>query len=492
MERPAVAAPAFVRCAAATSVDQACSAMADDLVDLGFELPSVYLLTGQRLRCRAARGYFQVVDGFRPGTGIIGKVVESARSELIPDVRLRSDFIGAVPGLVAEACAPVLVAGEVVGALSVESTTTLPDDTLEVLEQASSALGATLTRLGGLPPLSLAQRLAHVSVELTTARRAEDIRLRAARAACDLSGMDGAALLAMERPGRPDTLHITCTVGPVAEALREWDASQFVVLASWVDADTSSHYPGGQITPPGYEFLRAARIGALSVHPLVVANTVTGYLVLVSDRPLPRSAEVGDCMDLLAAQTAAVLSAAAVVEELSDRAERDELTGLGNRSALTGALDKALARAAAGDAAGSVGVLLIDLDDFKHVNDNLGHHVGDRLLVEVAGVLRRSVRQSDVACRLGGDEFAIVLPETDASTAGEVAERILRTLAALPPVEQTAAAPNASIGVVLADGTSEGPAELLRAADVAMYLAKERGKGQWALYEPDQQQARTG
>ena len=474
----------FARCAAATTVDDACEGIADDLLDAGFELPSVYLLTGHRLRCRAARGYFQVVDGFRPGRGIIGNVVATGVTDYAPDVRERPEFLAAIPGVTAEACAPVRVGGTVVGALSVETRSTLPPDTVEVLEQAAVVLGSTVARLGGLPPPSLAQRLAHVSIEITAVSDAEEIQHRAAAAAVELSGMAGAAVVTMERPGRPETLHVSCSAGAMAERLREWDPQTFVVLASWVGPDTSSHYPGGQLTPPGYEFLREAEVASLSVHPLVVANTITGYLVLVSDEPVAHSAELADCLDLLAAQTAAALSAAAVVEELADRAERDELTALGNRSALMAALHDALARSDTSRSDGAVGVLLIDLDDFKHVNDRGGHHVGDRVLVEVAGVIRRSVRQGDVACRLGGDEFAIVLPDADAAVAGQVACRILSALSALPPVEGVGLGTNASIGVVVSDGPDSSPGQLLEAADLAMYRAKQRGKGQWAVYEP--------
>jgi len=89
----------FSGCRAGADLIEACAGLADDLVALGFAMPSVYLLHGKRLRCVAARGYFQVVDGFRPGTGVIGKAVAAGVGEIIHDVRLRPDFIAATQGL---------------------------------------------------------------------------------------------------------------------------------------------------------------------------------------------------------------------------------------------------------------------------------------------------------------------------------------------------------------------------------------------------------
>lgn len=89
----------FAACLSGDTIRQACGGLTDDLLATGIELPSVYLLVGERLRCFAARGYFQVVDGFPRTTGVIGSVVASGMPVLIPDVRQREDFIAAVPNL---------------------------------------------------------------------------------------------------------------------------------------------------------------------------------------------------------------------------------------------------------------------------------------------------------------------------------------------------------------------------------------------------------
>nr|WP_296069024.1 bifunctional diguanylate cyclase/phosphodiesterase [uncultured Actinoplanes sp.] len=148
----------------------------------------------------------------------------------------------------------------------------------------------------------------------------------------------------------------------------------------------------------------------------------------------------------------------------------DGLTGLANRGLFRERLTEALA---AGDAT----VLLVDLDDFKTVNDSLGHDVGDHLLIAVAQVLRSAVGQAGLPVRLGGDEFAVVL---EGSGGGEpVAERILDAFTA--PVSEHDLLVHASIGI--ADAPAGTPMDqLLRDADVAMYAAKQRGKANCVRY----------
>ena len=135
-------------------------------------------------------------------------------------------------------------------------------------------------------------------------------------------------------------------------------------------------------------------------------------------------------------------------------------------------------------------MLFIDLDDFKLVNDSLGHSAGDRLLVEVADRLLESLRGGDTAARFGGDEFAILLEETAGpKEACEVAQRILSDLQVPLTIEDHEIQIRASVGIALSPAGEEDPAELIQAADVAMYAAKARGKGCYEIYEPALQMA---
>jgi len=170
-------------------------------------------------------------------------------------------------------------------------------------------------------------------------------------------------------------------------------------------------------------------------------------------------------------------------EQLVHRAFHDPLTNLANRALLTDRLEHALARA--GRQGQPVGVLLLDLDDFKVVNDSLGHQAGDLLLQEVAARVHRCLRAGDTAARLGGDEFAVLL-ETVASSdeALAVAERLSGALRLPVEVNGRELTVGVSIGLALATAASDRADDLLRRADLALYRAKADGKGTYALFDP--------
>jgi diguanylate cyclase (GGDEF)-like protein len=131
-------------------------------------------------------------------------------------------------------------------------------------------------------------------------------------------------------------------------------------------------------------------------------------------------------------------------------------------------------------------VLFVDLDDFKTVNDSLGHAVGDRVLLEVAQRIAGSVRAADTAARFGGDEFAILLEDVqDIQTAVETAERVLGALSRPLDLDENHLVIRASLGISIAEpGHPSDADELIRNADAAMYIAKGEGKGGYRLFEP--------
>jgi len=166
-------------------------------------------------------------------------------------------------------------------------------------------------------------------------------------------------------------------------------------------------------------------------------------------------------------------------EQLAYQATHDELTRLPNRSLL---LERARDALAAPDA-GQVGIALIDLDDFKVINDRLGHQIGDALLVAVGQVLAASVGPADIVARLGGDEFAVLLTAATPEATTATLERIIAALDAPLHADGYDLLVQASTG--LAHGAAgDDAAELLRRADVALYAAKDRGKARYASYEP--------
>jgi diguanylate cyclase (GGDEF)-like protein/PAS domain S-box-containing protein len=171
----------------------------------------------------------------------------------------------------------------------------------------------------------------------------------------------------------------------------------------------------------------------------------------------------------------------ALEADLRFQALHDTLTGLANRTMFTQHTAAALR---AEDSTESVGALFIDLDDFKTVNDSLGHAVGDQLLQEVSARLITSLSSQDVAARLGGDEFAVLVVDA-ADQAGVVAlaERVLGLVAQPYRIQGRDIRVTASIGIAFADEEGVDAEVLLRSADVAMYLAKDRGKNRYAVFE---------
>ena len=173
-------------------------------------------------------------------------------------------------------------------------------------------------------------------------------------------------------------------------------------------------------------------------------------------------------------------------KELEDRlrhqAFHDALTGLPNRALFADRVEHALARAQrAGE---PIAVLLIDLDDFKSINDSLGHATGDQVLIEVAARLDASVRGADTVARLGGDEFAVILEDGEsAANAERSAERILAVFSTPFELDGRLFVIAASVGIARA-GRGTSASELVRDADVAMYKAKTHGKNRHAAYDP--------
>jgi diguanylate cyclase (GGDEF)-like protein len=172
---------------------------------------------------------------------------------------------------------------------------------------------------------------------------------------------------------------------------------------------------------------------------------------------------------------------AALEEQLSYQAFHDPLTGLANRRRFMAGVAAALATGR-GTAA-----LFLDLDDFKLVNDDMGHDAGDALLSAIGHRLLGTVRPGDLACRLGGDEFAVLLPETDLLADAEgVAERLLEAIAEPVEIEGLAVKVSASVGVAICHAAEDMAVDdLLRRSDVAMYHAKARGKHRLASYSPE-------
>lgn len=168
-------------------------------------------------------------------------------------------------------------------------------------------------------------------------------------------------------------------------------------------------------------------------------------------------------------------------EAMRQLAERDSLTGLANRYTFEKTLCSSFASAQR--AQQPLAVLMLDLDNFKNINDTLGHHVGDQLLIEIAKRLNVAVRESDFVARLGGDEFVVLAKNMERNEQMSLlAERILTAFSAPLIIDQNQLELSCSIGIAVLDDNTQDGTSLVKFADMAMYRAKKAGKNQYHFY----------
>jgi diguanylate cyclase (GGDEF)-like protein len=229
------------------------------------------------------------------------------------------------------------------------------------------------------------------------------------------------------------------------------------------------------------------------VAPLPGEERVIGAIMLANRFGVVRSFDREDLrlLDTLAGNASvalqydrleqAVMQLSVLQEQLQHQAYHDPLTSLANRSLFTDKVREAIAARR-----GEVAVLFIDLDDFKTINDSLGHAAGDELLVSVALRLRSCLRPEDLVARLGGDEFAVMVedPHDAEAAAVKVARRIMEAFVLPVGVGSESVAVYVSVGISASHGGTCSAEEMIRDADVAMYKAKTSGKGHFQVFHP--------
>ena len=224
--------------------------------------------------------------------------------------------------------------------------------------------------------------------------------------------------------------------------------------------------------------MRRLGVLSLSVVPIVARGVFVGILtVSVTERP-ERLRPDGDLLARVtgvAALAAPAIQNGQLVDQLRHRANHDGLTGLLNRVGFRQRIDGALDGSRSRD--GRVGLLFVDLDDFKHVNDEHGHDAGDDLIRQVAGRLRAICRGDDVVARLGGDEFAVILADVRREDHVSAAvQRVRRAFGKPFVIDDALLTVNASVGGGLYPEDGESATELVRRADAAMYSDKARNR----------------
>ncbi len=304
-----------------------------------------------------------------------------------------------------------------------------------------------------------------------------------------LSGLSQAELVqrrlaGKEMPREPEMLYLLRLLTPFfwltfAYFLLHVGGSQVHVLM----------YEENWVWVAGLLTIVALRQVAAAIHNRKLENELRNTNLTLEMRIAERSAELLRVNAELRQQMEAQRRIQALLREREERlahsATHDSLTGLPNRSLLLDRLSQAMRRYRRHPDQGYA-LLFLDLDNFKTVNDSLGHLAGDELLIQVGRQLKSIVRAEDTLARISGDEFVLLLEQCHGEgQAARVAQRILDVLRSPFMVNDQSLYINASIGIVLAHPEYEKETDLLRDADLAMYEAKARGKGQFAFFAPE-------
>ncbi|HEX5590592.1 MAG TPA: diguanylate cyclase [Candidatus Limnocylindrales bacterium] len=443
----------------------------DDLVPIAFE---------------GKVGAYEIVDWdvlrTKVGEGFTGWVAANGTPLRIPDAN--ADPRGAqIPGTdeVAESMLVVPMRhDDVIGVITLSKLglDQFDDDDLQVLtilaDQAATAVESArlLSRTESLA--AELRRLLEMSQELTQTLDPHQVGAVIARHLTGALRVDACAISAWDVPGdrivslgeypeNPNT-----TTRPFY-LLAEYPETRRV-LESQVTVIVDAEDPAAD--PAETAILREEGHRLLAMLPLIAKGESVGIVELMSVDAVPFDAGRLALARTMANEAAMALENARLYEAARSLADRDPLTGFFNHRALYERLGEEFVRARR--ARRPLSLLMLDVDDFKLVNDTFGHQFGDRCLVHLAEVVKAALRASDVPARYGGDEFAVILPDADQAAATVVAARITDELARNPLVaDGRGPVPvSVSIGVAALGPEVRAPADLVGTADARMYTAK--------------------
>lgn len=324
------------------------------------------------------------------------------------------------------------------------------------------------------------EALHEVALALGSADDVDDVMARVLTILHETFAFEHSAVLTLERePGGEDVLVLQAARGYSVRRDGSFriPLSSSTVTSRAARSGTLVHVRDVQAEPdyvPGVE--RGRSEVAL---PLLVGGRVVGVLDVESQSVDAFTPSQLETLRLFSTQVALALQRARVFERVRQQARTDSLTGLLNQRAFRAKVAREIDRSRRTGRPFVLG--LIDLDDFKQVNDRLGHEVGNHVIARVGEVLRERVRSIDAAARFGGDEFALVLSETDASGAAPVLEHVRESLAA--PSAGVPAVP-VSIGMAEWTPSMRRVSDIIVEADRALYGAKARGKGRVVVATP--------
>jgi diguanylate cyclase (GGDEF)-like protein/PAS domain S-box-containing protein len=318
-------------------------------------------------------------------------------------------------------------------------------------------------------------RLLAVCIDITARKRSEEALRQSEERLQRIFDTAADAIVIADREGQ--ITYANEAAGRIFGLLLEEITARTIDDPAWNYTDLN----GGSFEPSQNPFFRVRATGDRVYEAQYGVGTPEGNRVIVSVNAAPLLDARGNFSGMVAS-FADVTERRTLEDRLKYQAFHDSLTGLANRSLFRDRLEHALMRR--DKLAVPVAVLFIDLDNFKYINDSLGHAVGDELIVEISSRLRLSLRAGDTAARFGGDEFVVMLELSDSPHyAIQVAERLLEALREPFFLSGREVFTTPSIGITFSSGGYDHPDEMLRHADAAMYEAKRRGKARYEVFE---------
>lgn len=454
--------------------------------ELRYQYVSIYLAEGDVVRLGAQRGYAELIDVFDGESGIVGRVMRTRRPAFVPDVTADPDYWGLNPDVRSEICAPLLADGQFLGFLNIESTTVRLDVTDEravvaIADRLAVALILGRERQQLAERAELFRHLHDFSEAINGTLEPEELHRAIVHSVSSVVPADVAALCTLERAsGRyllraiegaevPLGVEVKSGEGMAGRAIRD----RTLVVD---DRFSATSYPASvrDLAANDDPTLAAAV-------PLIRDGVVIGVLTLVRTDVKHLFSELERAaLAMLAEQASLAVANVFLHAEVAELAVRDPLTGLFNRRYLDPAMEQLFAQRTRlpEENRPPLVIIMFDLDRFSDLNNQYGHQAGDAVLRAFGGVLRSRMRTTDIVARFGGEEFAALLYRADLGDALRIAEEVREQIAATPILGPNGELLFATVsaGCALAGPDADTPEALLRAADVALYMAKRAGR----------------
>ncbi len=456
---------------------------------MGYRFVALFLREGDRLRVGAQRGFDALGRDFDPNTGIVGRTFRRGEPILVTDVRADADYIAGSADVTSEIAVPLVSDGQSIGVLDIGGTAEAPLTSvdLHLAQMIAERLSVAMTL--GREQRAIADR-ARLFTALTNFAQAANATLASELMMPTLLESIGhvlpADILSLAVLDRETGRYVVRAVqgaiasGAVGTEIRLGEGVTGRAIANRtmvLDRIDRSAYPAGVRHLAVPDSISAAAV------PLIRDGALLGAIMIgrITDHEPAFSVLENEAMSLLASQTALALANAQLLEEVSELAIRDALTGLYNRRHFDSTLEHILRRHIRSHPPRQpVAVVLFDLDHFGRLNESHGHQAGDAILRTFAGMMLERFRASDLVARYGGEEFVAILEGSTVADALLVAEDIRRTLCEyqIQGPDGSMVRATVSAGAAALDDAEPTREALIRAADVALFMAKRAGRNQ--------------